>query len=190
MIENKENKENKELSERQQAKVKNWGIKIIDYMGYFGPQILFFASLYLLIKWPIYLAFYLVGFATNVLVNIVLKGIFKQPRPNEDLKIFNISTNNGKRFGWDRYGMPSGHSQGVGFSTAFIFCITNNVYLLLGYLLISINTMVQRIRYKNHTVMQTILGFSIGVCWGALFFMLGKKFIKGKMCEKKDDDAF
>jgi membrane-associated phospholipid phosphatase len=168
----------------------NVSMILLDYLGYFGPQILFFFSIYFLIKWPIYLAFYLIGFGTNIVLNILLKGIFKHPRPDEDRKIFNIAINNGKRFGWDRYGMPSGHSQGVGFSTAFIFCATKNVYLLLAFLLISANTIIQRIRYKNHTVMQTVVGFSIGLCWGTLFFMIGKKFIHGKMKEKKDDDAF
>ena len=176
--------------ENGESRTKKIGSSTIDYLGYFGPQILFLVSMYLLIKWPLYLAFYLIGFATNVLVNITLKGVFKQPRPSEDLKIFNISSNNGKRFGWDVYGMPSGHSQGVGFSTAFIFCVTQNLYLLFGFLLISINTILQRIRYKNHTVMQTIIGFSIGLGWGTLFYMLGKKFIRGKMHEKKDDNAF
>uniref|UniRef100_A0A6C0F7F1 Phosphatidic acid phosphatase type 2/haloperoxidase domain-containing protein n=1 Tax=viral metagenome TaxID=1070528 RepID=A0A6C0F7F1_9ZZZZ len=166
------------------------GVAAIDYLGYFGPQILFFVAIYLLIKWPLYLAFYLIGFATNVLVNITLKGFFKQPRPSEDRKIFNISVNNGKRFGWDVYGMPSGHSQGVGFSTAFIFCVTQNPYLLFGFILISVNTIVQRIRYKNHTAMQTVIGFSLGLCWGILFYMLGKKFIRGKMNKKEDDNAF
>ena len=180
--------------EREQAKVNNWALKAIDYLGYFGPQILFFASLYLLIKWPIYLAFYLIGFATNVLVNIVLKGIFKHPRPNEDLRIFNISMNNGKRFGWDRYGMPSGHSQNAWFFFSFISLYIYNQYknkpkniytqiitIFLIAILFIISTFISysRVKVNCHSTNQVIVGGIIGEILGIFGYLLTRYIIEG-----------
>jgi len=163
--------------------------KTLDYLGYFGPQILFFATIYILTISPKYLFIYVAGYLLNMVLNFVLKGIIKGPRPSEDIKLFNIAINNGKRFGWDRYGMPSGHSQISGFSTAFMYCVTGNIYALLIYVAVSVNTMYQRVKFKNHSILQVIIGYSVGLLWGIFTFMIGKKIIDGKLREKKDDNA-
>ena len=164
-------------------------VKVLDYLGCFGPQILFLLSFYLIISYKTFLGFFILGFLLNVILNIILKSILKGARPSEDIRLFNISLNNGKRFGWDKYGMPSGHSQIVGFSTAFLYAVTSNIYILLVYLTLSINTMIQRVWFKNHTVMQVIIGYAVGLLWGLLFFMISKKFIDGNLMEKMDDNA-
>ena len=62
---------------------------IIDFLGYFGPQLLFFLTLYLLYSTKTYLIVYIIAIIFNSLLNFVIKGIIKQPRPKEDLDVFN-----------------------------------------------------------------------------------------------------
>ena len=101
-------------------------IKFTDWIGFLGPQILFFTSLFLLYKKYTLFSSYIIGCVINMLLNLILKGIIRQPRPSEDVHIFNASLANGKRLGYDKFGMPSGHVQNVFFSTAFIYFALNN----------------------------------------------------------------
>ncbi len=70
--------------------------------------------------------YYVYGFALNAILTLGLKGIFKQPRPSEDLKLFNLAIKDSKRFKfvdgypYDIFGMPSGHASSVIYSTMFI----------------------------------------------------------------------
>jgi hypothetical protein len=60
-------------------------IKIMDYIGLFGPILLMIFSFLLLLNKPILLCVYIIGSGTNVLINLVLKSVFKDPRPKEDI---------------------------------------------------------------------------------------------------------
>jgi len=173
----------------------NWSqtiIKIIDACGFFGPAILFFTSIMLLFQKKNLLYIYISGYLLNSLINIILKGIIKQKRPEEDEHLFNIWLNNGMkhdRHWYDRFGMPSGHSQDVFYSTAFIFLSLKNTNWLIFYLLISLNTLYQRVKYKNHTVLQVIVGAIVGLLIGALLYYYGRVLIKGCLKHKQDDNA-
>jgi membrane-associated phospholipid phosphatase len=164
-------------------------IKIVDTIGYLGPQLLFISSIYFLFDKYTSLAVYFLGFFLNILLNIILKSYIQQPRPSEDKRLFNLEILNGKRIGYDRYGMPSGHAEGVFYSTAFIFLTLKNKWIGLIYLLISLVTSYQRVSYQNHTFSQVFIGGLIGIFMGILFYYYSMKILKGNLREKKDDNA-
>ena len=172
--------------------IPNLIIKTVDTIGYFGPQILAFTSAVLLINKYNLLTIYLIGFLLNSFINIILKGIIKQPRPSEDKHLFNIWLNNGMktdRHWYDRFGMPSGHTESVFYSTTFIFFALQNRNITIMYLIISLNTFYQRVKYKNHTLSQVIIGAFIGIIIGYFFYNYSKVLIKGSLKQKPDDNA-
>jgi membrane-associated phospholipid phosphatase len=170
--------------------IKNTIIKSVDIIGYLGPQLLFFASIYFLFKRNFtYLSVYFVGFFLNILLNTILKSLIQEPRPTEDKRLFNLELLNGKRIGYDRYGMPSGHAEGVFYSTAFIFLTLKNKWIGFIYLVISLITCYQRVAYKNHTFQQVLIGGIVGAFMGFFFYYYGVHILKGKLREKPDDNA-
>jgi len=163
---------------------------IIDLIGYYGPIILGILSLFLLYSTKTYLIFYVVGFLLNIVVNNILKQIIKQPRPKGDLDIFDPS----KKHNYSHnpvqiYGMPSGHSQMVLFSTTYIYLVLKNIPLTLFYVLLTLNTIFQRIRYKNHTVMQVIVGSLVGALVAYVAYKYATNNLTGKLDLKPDDNA-
>ena len=170
-------------------------IIFLDYIGIYGPLILFLISIFLLWNKSNYLTYYVYGFILNGLSTLILKGIFKQPRPSEDLKLFNLVIKEPKRFKFidgyphDIFGMPSGHSSSVIYSTMFIFCVFKNNRFLLLYLLFSMITMIQRITSNNHTLTQIIAGAIVGTIFSYLIFYMARQKIMGSLLLKKDDDG-
>jgi membrane-associated phospholipid phosphatase len=118
-----------------------------------------------------------------------LKHIIKQPRPSQDLSLFNASIAHGRRMSFDVYGMPSGHAQNVFYSTTFIFFSLNNPVISIIYLIIAINTGYQRIKYNNHTLLQVICGAFMGIFVGYAAYLHGANSLMGKLKYKKDDNA-
>ena len=160
----------------------------VDYIGYLGPFLLLAATTLLLKNNGTLLSVYAVGYVLNLITNIILKVLIKQPRPSEDLSVFNASVAHGKRISFDRYGMPSGHATSVFYSTAFIFLALKNPVLSIIYLIISINTGYQRIKYKNHTVTQVICGAILGTLAAYIAYLFATKKLAGLLKYKKDDN--
>ena len=160
-----------------------------DYIGYFGQQLLFFATLFLIRNKQTFLLWYIIGYALNIGLNIVLKLWMQEPRPSEDHALFNISLTHGKRIWFEQYGMPSGHAQGVFYSTLFIGLLLKQPWITMVYLFISICTVIQRVQYKNHTVSQVIWGSIIGAIMGTIFYFLSTKKLIGIITNKQDDNA-
>jgi membrane-associated phospholipid phosphatase len=166
---------------------------LLDYTGIFGPLILFIFSVFLLWRKSNFLIYYIYGFFLNGILTLILKGIFKQPRPSEDTKLFNLAIKESKRFQfidgypYDIFGMPSGHSSSVLYSTIFIFMVFKNVNYLLIYLLFSIITIVQRVISNNHTVLQIIAGAFVGSIFSYFIFYMARQKIMGSLLLKKDD---
>jgi membrane-associated phospholipid phosphatase len=166
---------------------------IFDEFGKFGPVILFFLSLYLLRNQKNLFFYYTIGIFLNCILNLLLKGIFQQPRPTEDYKKFDLALKNGKRFifkngvPFDVFGMPSGHSQSVIYSTIFIYLALKKLNILYLYLFISLITIVQRVTYNHHTVFQVIVGAFVGAAFGYFIFNLAEKKMKNIIREKPDD---
>ena len=59
---------------------------MMDWIGISAPVILFIISLFLLRNVKKYLLFYVGGFGLNNLLNILLKILIKEPRPDDDTK--------------------------------------------------------------------------------------------------------
>jgi membrane-associated phospholipid phosphatase len=165
--------------------------KFFDYLGYYGPNILLIFSILLLWakNYRSYLSYYLIGYILNILLNYILKGFIQQPRPTGDQKLIEMALHNGKRFGYDIYGMPSGHSQGVFYSTAFIHLVLKNPQITFLFFLISLNTMIQRVNYQNHTILQVICGAITGIGFAYLVYYYTAKRITGILKPKKDDNG-
>jgi membrane-associated phospholipid phosphatase len=163
--------------------------KIIDFIGFLAPHLLFIISILLLWNKKYYLVYYIVGYGFNIVLNLILKGIIRQPRPSEDIKLINISKNNGKRISYDKFGMPSGHAQLSFFSVVFIYLVFKNIPLTIFYIIISLFSLHQRVKYKNHTLLQVIIGTLVGAFVGFAIYMLTKRNVGGKWIAKKEDNA-
>jgi len=160
---------------------------LFDYTGFYGPNILFVISLIVLRNNLNLMLIYIVGFVVNILLNYILKGIFQQPRPTDETHLFQMEQLYRKQIGFDRYGMPSGHAQMVLYSTAFIHYAFNNIKLTSLYLIISLNTLYQRVKYNNYTVFQVLVGSLLGFLVGFSFYSWGEKYLKGILKAKIDD---
>jgi len=165
-----------------------------DFGGY-GPILLLFLSWFLLWNNSNLFFYYTLGVFIDNITNLILKGILQQPRPNEDLKKFQLALTHGKRFIFkngmphDIFGMPSGHSQSSLYSTTFIYLALREKKWLYIYLLISLITMSQRVSFNYHTIIQVIAGASVGIGVGYLMYNFGREKIKGKIEEKPDDNG-
>ena len=170
-------------------------LKLISTIGQNGPIILFALSVFLLRNKCNLLFYYIIFYVIGLILNIILKGIIQQPRPSIDKKTFDLMIKNKERYiskygvPYDIYGMPSGHSQSVLFSTIFIYFAFHNIKLTIIYLLISIITVSQRVIENHHTVLQVIVGSMFGLIIGYVSYEMAKIKMAGKLTNKKDDYA-
>jgi membrane-associated phospholipid phosphatase len=168
---------------------------IITYFGNIGHIILFLFATCLLINKYTMVYYYQIGFVTCAILNIILKGIFKYPRPSENLVEFNLALQNGGRFVFkngvphDIFGMPSGHSQISMFITTFIFLTLRNTKISLVFLLLSLIIMYQRVKDNHHTFLQVLAGAIVGIGYGYLFYYFGQQKLMGKITAKSDDNG-
>lgn len=162
---------------------------ILDYIGFYAPLILIFISIIVLQNKIKYLHVYIIGLILNNILNAILKYAIKEPRPSKDSRILEIAISNGKRFGVDSYGMPSGHAQNCAYNLTFITLVFNNPFITGLYLVITFLSLYQRHKYFNHTSLQLIVGFVNGLCFGYLVYLVGNKWLKGNLTIKSDDYA-
>ena len=170
-------------------------LEIFNTIGGYGPIILIFLSWYLLWNNSKLFFYYTIGIFLDNIFNLILKGIFQQPRPSEDLQKFNLALTQGKRFVFkdgiphDMFGMPSGHTQSAIFSTIFIYLSLKKMNILYIYLFISLVIMSQRVSFKHHTILQVMAGGLVGIGTGFVMYYLATQKIMGKITEKLDDYA-
>ncbi len=164
-------------------------VYILSYIGLYAPIILFILSIFFLRNMRTYLLLFVSGFILNNTMNILLKLAIKEPRPSKDQKSIEIGVVNGARIGFDKFGMPSGHAQHCGFCLAFITMALNDPFITALYLIISVISLFQRYLYNNHTILQLIIGFIIGISFGILNYQIGNKYITGNIKMKKDDNG-
>jgi membrane-associated phospholipid phosphatase len=168
---------------------------LVNLNGQYAPSILFFYTTYILFEKKVALFYFIIGFFINIILNLCLKGVFKQPRPgisDSQLKLFldnkkRFITKNG--FPYDIFGMPSGHSQLSLYCTTFMIYTINNYIQLSIYILLSLCTLYQRVNKNHHTISQVLLGGLTGIFMGIIIFNLYSESIKGKLTSKKDDNA-
>lgn len=154
----------------------------LDQIGFFGPFIVMFINIYNLLSQPYYLIGYLVSLLMNSGVNKILKGILKEPRPAESMDITNLEVHNGA----DIYGMPSGHSQSVSFSTIYMYLVQKSTWLLLFNTIILVLTILQRWNYRKHTMGQLLIGSIVGVLVGCISYLTIKKIIETPAMNKRE----
>ena len=120
-----------------------------------------------------------------------LKGIIQDPRPSEEINIFNAeNTYFNELIGPHRYGMPSCHVQSVFFSLVFIWLSLNNSYITMFYILIALCTMYQRVAYRAHDITQVCVGAGVGSLLAWAIYILARRVISGKQIQKPDDNAY
>ena len=160
----------------------------------FGPIFIIILSWILLWNKNTLFFYYTVGLFLDNILNLILKGIFKHPRPLEDPQKFNLAITHGKKYLYKNgipfniFGMPSGHSQSVLYSTIFMFfALKKKSDILYIYYIIAGLTMIQRIYINNHYLYQVIDGGIIGALVGYTIFFLSGHQIIGKITEKLDD---
>ena len=145
----------------------------------YGNKILFLLSVVFLFDKKTYLTFYILGAVLNYVVNTILKLVFKQPRPTENMKLFQLEMNLRETIDWSeyqRFGMPSGHSQETAFSLIYIIMVLQNTKITILFLIITLFTMFQRIYTNKHTFLQVLAGTIIGFIMGYFSYYLASKY--------------
>ena len=154
---------------------------IVKKIGEFGPLILLVTSIILLRNKTTMLTYYILFFIFSILLNIILKSVLQQPRPSIDDKTFNTMLKHKERYiykhgmPYDIFGMPSGHSQSVLFSTVYIFFALRDVKTTIAYLVVTLITLSQRVIDNHHTILQVIIGSIVGIILGYSGYVLSKK---------------
>jgi membrane-associated phospholipid phosphatase len=140
-----------------------WGV------GYFGPQIATVYVLYIVYQYSIiYCILFSILFIFSTWLNHkILKKIIYDSRPLNGI-IFLAS----EKFRNKINGMPSGHTQQTAFALTIAYLFSKkNLYLSIGLLLL---TSIQRYIFKNHTILQLIVGTVIGIGLGYISFNIMK----------------
>lgn len=159
-------------------------INALDYVGYFGPIILILVTIAfymwhyseqrhrvraILVKFGGLLIF-------SSLLNIALKQMIAAPRPSGEIALFETPRE------WDFYGMPSGHAQMAAFVTSFFIKNANQLnyvnpsqfgVIVVGFVAISILTVIQRYAFRAHTLAQLAVGLVVGGAIGHLYLKTG-----------------
>ncbi len=131
---------------------------MIDYIGHYGPVILFALTFYCLLSRTPYLIAFTSGSILNTIMNEFLKNTFREPRPPNQIEFIDHNELTGTHF----YGMPSGHAQASAFAVAFL-AFSNGpegfLYFMTGIFII---TIYQRWKYHRHSIKQLAAGSIIG----------------------------
>jgi len=164
---------------------------IIDRIAYKGPLIItVITALQLLNQIPYLLSFGIFNFI-NTKLNEFLKICFREPRPERInlvkenqkysiISLFHEKSGTPQVNSAHVYGMPSGHAQTGGYALGFLWFVKkmNPVFILACFLYIM--TLIQRWLTKRHTIMQLLVGFSVGFGFSGLVYYGTKQFLDYK----------
>lgn len=170
-------------------------MSILYDLGEYGPILLTILSWYLLWDNKKLIFYYTIGIFTNSVLNIILKGIIREPRPMFDNTLVKLLDTHGKTYFYKNgipfyiFGMPSGHAQSCQFSTVFIFMSLKRTNLLFIYIPLSLLTFYQRVKFDYHSINQVIIGAFIGAIVGYLVYNLARENVKNHIREKPDDNG-
>jgi len=157
-------------------------LEFIFAIGYFSEIIMILIVFYLLIssKYYEYLGIYVLGFYVNTILNTTLKHIIREPRPTNPIKFLA-----NEHFSKHSYGMPSGHSQSVFYSMAYIYLVLSRItqapfskfaYLFILFGMIGLIMIFERLHFHNHTMLQLAFGAGIGSGIAYLTFVVKDYF--------------
>jgi membrane-associated phospholipid phosphatase len=130
-----------------------------NYLGFFGPYILTIINIFYIFHIQEKFFFlYIISHVINIVLNIILKNIIKDPRPSDEKSFLDV-----ERLHMDKYGMPSGHAQTAWYNVGIIMLNKVPIYIKILSIIIACLTIYQRYIYKNHTVIQLVVGMIIGL---------------------------
>lgn len=170
-------------------------MNILYELGEYGPLILILLSFYLLWDKHNLFFYYTVGLLVNSILNLILKGLIQEPRPEfnkKNISLARLHANDSfyqKGIPFDIYGMPSGHAQASLFSAVFIYLSLKHRNLLYFYLIFSLIICYERVATNYHTILQVIIGSITGALFGYFTYTLAKEKMKGRIREKPDDNG-
>lgn len=139
--------------------------------------------------------YYNIGTFINTIINVILKGIIQEARPNMDEKKMNLLKTNAKPYffqhgiPFDLFGMPSGHAQLSFFTTSYVYFVLRKTNWLYVYCILSMIICYQQINNELQSILQVIVGACIGIVIGYCVYMFSKEKIKGHIREKPDEYA-
>lgn len=147
-------------------------VKILQFfyaIGFFGEQIAFIAGLLAVLhKTPIW---FILGAVLNKVSNEYMKTVLAEKRPAEPQKFLETDKFVGAK---TNFGLPSGHTQGVSFMTAYAYFMKKEH--ATGYLLLNAIVAYERFIYRNHTLFQLGMGLAIGTSFAYLWFTIYRNF--------------
>lgn len=162
---------------------------IIELIGYSAPGLMFIITIFLLRNKEKYLKYFVIGYVLNGVLNALLKFILKEPRPGNDWEVLQIGITHNKRFGFDVYGMPSGHAQHCGFILAFTALVINDPLVTGTYSVLTLICIYQRYLYENHSIKQVLVGLFVGLFAGYLMYLVATKKLMGNIKRRPDDNG-
>jgi membrane-associated phospholipid phosphatase len=165
--------------------VTNFTSKIADFgyaIGFFSEFIL----LVLVVLWLVLksidpgmdIVVYVMGLIVSGGINTLLKRWIGQPRPQNPRK-FLYSEHFDRR--QRTYGMPSGHSQNVVYSIAYLYGSVPDPgpWVGLGCAVVAMATWIERWQFHNHTISQLAVGAVVGVAL-AYFVIRLRDFVRNQ----------
>jgi membrane-associated phospholipid phosphatase len=152
-------------------------VEAMDYLGYTGPLIICGMTTYATYLRRPFLVAFIVGLILNVMVNKILKGVFRENRPDNQIPFFDKENN--YYSGVEKYGFPSAHSQTAFYGVAYMYMILGRAspFWVLA-LFIGCVTVYQRIKYNRHTLSQLFFGAAIGSVMAYIVYSSTGEYLK------------
>jgi len=151
-----------------------WGIDVLGFYGGYLVLLIVAAALSNLGNRGMYIVVLFLGFLGGQWINKALKMVFRDPRPKNPvpmvLPVWDMAhlrwvlEHDGDMYkGAEAFGFPSGHAQGVAYSVFFLYFVLGKITRLwLVCAAIGCITLIQRWKYRRHTVEQLVAGVAVG----------------------------
>jgi len=150
---------------------------ILYELGFYGPYILFYVNVCLMIQYPKYLLMFIFCSLFVVTpINKALKYMIREQRPT-GYNTYHSSYDKGDYTGVEKYGMPSGHAQTSFFSVIYTWCVTKNNELLILELFLVALTLYQRWACNRHSTKQLVAGSIVGSGLAYAIYSGSKKYL-------------
>jgi membrane-associated phospholipid phosphatase len=155
-------------------------VELLYALGFFSELLVLILVVFLISTNTNALLYFFIGSSINSLSNRLLKPFFKDPRPTGPIKFLNSETFP-KKVEYTKnsnyYGMPSGHSQNVAFSLAYLYwTIRESNMLKMVSVLIGALTVFERWWFRNHTIVQLAVGIAVGIIMAGFTVWLRERF--------------
>lgn len=154
----------------------NISMNLVDHLGYNGGAVTAIINIVALTDQLKYLVSFVLFYYVEYFVVGMMKRIIEEPRPTgySDKKY----DDGGEYVGMALYGMPSGHSSAVWYSTVYLWLVKRSPYLLILQLAICFNTMYQRWAFHKHSIEQLLVGALVGGSIAFVAVMVTKQAVR------------